>query len=142
MRAPVVESDREQTSRVGECLPNDPGGRAADGVVATVEARFGAVEVGDHDLNRNRRGRYASGGDRSTGEPAASPDRVPDPQARDHERDFLARQGCECREAGKRQQPILVQIPDRKEQQRTGEGNRVELVQCHPLGRREEQVGE
>ena len=56
MRAPVVEGDRADV-RVGECLPYDPCGRAADGVVATVEARFGAVEVGNHDLNRNRRRR-------------------------------------------------------------------------------------
>ena len=46
------------------------------------------------------------------------------------------------REHGEEEQAVLVQVPEREQQQWTGEGNRVELVQRQPLGRRVEQVDE
>ena len=41
-----------------------------------------------------------------------------------------------------RQQPVLVEVPEREEQQRACERDRVELVQGQPLGRWVEQVGQ
>ena len=59
-----------------------------------------------------------------------------------HERDLLlARRGGE-REQGEREQPFLVEVPEREEQERRRERDGMELVQRQPAGRRIEQVGE
>ena len=108
-----------------------------------VEGRAGTVvEVRDHDLDRDDGPDDARRRNRPAGEPPAPPHRVPDAEPRDDERDLLARQRCEQREQGERLQAVLVEVPDREEQQRTGQRDGVELVQRHPLGRRKEEVGE
>ena len=141
VRAAVIEGDRDQPAGIREELANDPRGRAADRVVASVEARRAVSEVRDDDVNRDPRGGDPCAGDRAAGEPTAAGERIPDAEPGDHERDLLARERGEQRKGREGQQPVLVEVPDPEEEQRTGEGDRVEFVERHPLGCRKEQVG-
>ncbi len=45
-------------------------------------------------------------------------------------------------QSGEGQQPVLVEVPDRSEQQRRGERHGMEVVEHEPLGGRVEEVGE
>ena len=117
--------------------------RAADLAVAGEEARSaGPVEVRDHDLDRDERDREPSGGDRGSLEPVPARNCVPEPEAGDDEADLLLADRCGQREQREGKQAVLVQVPHREQQQRAGEGDRMELVERQPLGRRVEQVGE
>jgi hypothetical protein len=70
------------------------------------------------------------------------PHRIPDPESCDDQPDLLLRRHRQDGEHGEGHQAVLVQVPEGEEQKRAGEGDRVELVQRQPLGRRVEQVDE
>ena len=75
---------------------------------------------------------------------AAAPvrDGVPEAEHRDHEADLLLRQARRSGAERERQQAILVEEPDRAEQERRRERDRVEVVDDEPLRRRIEEVDE
>jgi len=134
---------RDDLPRVGERGVHDATGRAADLAVAREEARrAGAVEVRDHDLDRDERRGDPGRGDGGSRPAAPVGERVPDPEARHHERDLLLRGRGDDRARRERQQPALVEEPDREEQQWARERDRVELVQRQPLRRGVDQVRE
>ena len=96
-----------------------------------------------HD-HRGRDDGYRGAEDRDHGARAAAPvgDCVPDAQHRDHEPDLLLRQARRPGAERERQQPVLVEEPDRAEEQRRCERDRVEVVDHEPLRRWVEEVHE
>ena len=66
----------------------------------------------------------------------------PHSQRRHGEADLLLRQAGERRRDPERDEPLLVEEPDRWKEQWCGERDRVEVVEDEPLGRRVEQVDE
>jgi hypothetical protein len=133
----------EERERIGERLLDDACGRSADGVVTVVEGgRVPVAEVRHDDGEIEGGQRDAGDGDRRTGEATAAGEREPDPEAGDGQRHFLLREGGEPEERQRRKEAPLVEVPDRVQQQRTRERDRVELVEREPLHRRVEQVGE
>src|SRR5205814_6042228 len=86
------EAGREEPPRVRHRCAQDPAWRAADLAVAREEARAArAVEVWDHDFDRDQRDGEAGRGDQCPLEPAAAGERVPEAEPRDHECDLLLR---------------------------------------------------
>ena len=132
----------EQAKRMRKRRLEDAAGRPPHLLVADVEVRRGAVEVRDDDLHRKRGRGDACRRDRPSDEPAPPRDRVPDAEAREHERDLLLRRrGCD-RAGCERQPALLVKEPEGEEQQRARERDRMELVQRQPARRGVEQIGE
>ena len=80
--------------------------------------------------------------DDEPGPPPAVRDRVPDPEHRHHEADLLLRQARRAGAEREGQQAVLVEEPDRAEQERRRERDRVEVVDDEPLRRRIEEVDE
>jgi hypothetical protein len=133
----------EKGERVGEGGLDDPARRASDGVVALVERRRGALtEVGDDDAEVKRAERDPAERHDRARHALSTREHVPDPQARNDERQLLFRQNGEGKERQGGEQPPLVEVPDRKGEQRAGECDRMELVQWKPLHRRVEEVDE
>lgn len=133
----------EERERIGERLLDDARGRSADGVVAVVEGgRVPVAEVGHDDGEVEGGQRDAGDGDRRTGEATAAGEREPDPEAGDGQRHLLLRHGGEPEERQRGDETVLVEVPDRVQQQRTRKCNGVELVECEPLHRGVEQVCE
>jgi len=121
----------------------DAARRTADLAVAPVEVRLRArVVVRDHDGDGNGRPDPCHGRDDRAGSPSSSPERVPDPEAGDDEGDLLLA-GCRCdREQCERNQPVLVEVPEREEQEAGRECDRVKLVERQPAGRWVQEVRE
>ena len=137
------ERGREDLPRVRDGRPEDPARRAAHLAVAREEARAsGPVEVRDHDLDRDQRDREPRERDGRSGQAPASRDRVPDAETRHYERDLLLGRRGEQRAGRERDQPVLVEEPDREQEQRARERDGMELVQRQPLRGRVEEVGE
>ena len=78
----------------------------------------------------------------SPGQPPSFADRVPDPETADGGRDLLLRRRGEQREHGEENQPVLVEEPDREQDQRNREADRVDPDRRErvELRRRVEQV--
>ena len=80
--------------------------------------------------------------DREAGAAAPVAECVPEPEDRDDEADLLLRQarrsGAEC----EGDEAPLVEVPDREEEKRGRERDRMEVVDDEPLRRRVEQVDE
>ena len=137
------ERGGDDLPRVGDRGAQDPAGRSADLVVAREEARAaGAVEVRDDDLDREGRDGDSAERDQCALDPSPAGERVPDPEPGDHEPDLLLGRHRGEREERERDQPVLVEVPEREQQERAGERDRVELVQRQPLRGRVEEVGE
>ena len=143
MKVARAEGRFEDAQRMLDRRLENASGRASDLAVAAVEVRLGAgVEVRYDDGNRDSAPRRSGERDRSPGDGSPVRDRVPHSEARDHERDLLLARRSGEREHGERQQPFLVEVPEREEQERRRERDGMELVQRQPTGRRIEQVGE
>ena len=133
---------REDAPGVRDRCLRDPARRPADRVVSPVERRVCArVEVWDDDRDGNRRDEQARSCDRRAGSPPAL-ERVPEPEAGDDESDLLLRRHRQDGEHREGEQAVLVEVPEREEEERAGERDRVELVQRQPLGRGVEEVDE
>jgi hypothetical protein len=89
-------------------------------------------------------GRYEDSGDRhrDAGAALAASQPVPDAEAGHDERDLFLGQYCESEKGQRREQPAFVQVPEPVEEQRTGEGHGVEVVEREPLHRGVEQEDE
>ena len=139
--APLVEGDGEEPAGIGHSGLEDPARRAADLVVAAVERGGSAfVEVGGHDPDRDRCHSDSRHGDDRSGHPAPPREGVPTSERSDDERDLLlaqARRRCEDREG---EEPVLVEVPDREQEEGSGQGDGMELVQRQPLDGRVEQI--
>ena len=133
----------EHAERVLDDRARDPGRGAADLGVAALERRPATGREVRHD---HRGGDHCDddpgGEDQETRAPPAVPERVPEPEHRDDEPDLLLRQAGGARAESEREQPVLVQEPDRGEQERRRERDGVEVVDDEPLRRRVEQVDE
>ena len=81
-------------------------------------------------------------GDRRARVPPAVGDGVPDAEHGHGEADLLLRQAGRTGAEGEGQQAVLVEEPDRAEQERRRERDGVEVVDDEPLGRRIEEVDE
>ena len=69
-------------------------------------------------------------------------ERVPEAEAGNDETDLLLGRDGKGGEDRERDQAALVEVPDRKQEQRARERDRMELVQRQLLGRRVEEVRE
>ncbi len=128
---------------MGEARADDPPGRPPDLAVARVEGRaLARPEVRDDDGDRDRRPRDPEGGHGQASRPAASRDREPQPEARDHERDLLAARRGRDRAGCERHPALLVEEPERVEEEGGRERDRVELVQRQPADGGVEEVGQ
>ena len=108
--------------------------RAADCGVATLEWRSGSRREVRHDhCDRHVRDRRAGQGDRGPCQPATSRQRIPGTHRRHGEPNLLLREAGEQREDGKRNDAILVEVPEGAEQERCGECHRMEVVHDEPL---------
>ena len=79
----------------------------------------------DDDEEVDERGRQPEREDRRADEPPAVRDRVPDAEAADGERDLLLRRGGEQRRDPERHETVVVEEPDREQDQRHREADRV-----------------
>ena len=141
--AAVVERDLQDVDRVREDHLHRLRGRAADILVAAVEAQRRAVpEVRRHEGD-DHGGQHQSG--RRDAEPelvVPAPERVPEPHPGHDQRHLLARRARDESKDAEQHEPVFVQKPEGVEQQRTGECPGVELVEREPLQGRIDQVDE
>jgi hypothetical protein len=96
--------------------------------------------VGHDDPDRDRRPHQRDRGDRTADGRLPAAQRVPDPDARDHERHVLLGGGGEDPEDQRGDEPVLVEEPDRVEEERDRQRDGMEVVQRVPLDRRIEEV--
>src|SRR6266545_8424243 len=96
----------------------------------------------DYDGERDRAPRETRGSNRRSGAATPAREHVPDSQGGDDQRDLLLRRRREEGEYREGPEPILVECPDRREQQWRRERDGMELVQRRPRRRRIEEVGE
>ena len=94
----------------------------------------------DDDGGRDCRPRDAGYDDRSACCPPPPRERVPDAEARNDERDLLLAGRSGNRAERERKEAVLVEKPERVQQQRRRKRNRMELVQRQPARGRVEQV--
>ena len=117
--------------------------RPADGVVAAGERRPASRRVvRDDDGRCDHRHDRSGGEDDEPCPPPSVPERVPDAEHRDDEPHLLLGQARGDGAERERQQAVLVEKPDRPEQERRRERDRMEVVDHEPLRRRVEQVDE
>src|SRR5207302_4037944 len=103
---------------------------AADVAVPAVEARCAAVvEVRHDDADGEREPESSGGDDPGPDRRPATGDCVPDPEPGDDEGDLLLRRCSEDGEHGEGHEAVVVQVAEGEEEQRAGEGDRMELVQ-------------
>ena len=79
----------------------------------------------DDDDEVDERGREPERDDRGADEPPAVGDRVPDAETADGKRDLLLRGGGEQRRDPERDEAVVVEEPDREQDQRHREADRV-----------------
>ena len=129
----MVERDAEQRPRVVQRC-------RASLAVAPDEGCLPAAEMRDHERDRDERPDDARGRDRQTLAPSAAGERVPDAEPGDHERHVLAADRGHEGEHRERNEPVLVEVPEREQQRRRRERTGMELVQREPRRRRVDEV--
>jgi hypothetical protein len=133
----------DQNERVGERGLDDPRRRAADRGVALVESRSGSLaEVRDDDPEVEGAAHDSAYRQQRAGNAVPSREGVPDAEPCDDERQLLLRYHGQCEEGRGGKQPLLVEVPDREDEQRARRRHRVEFVERKPLHRGIEQVDE
>ena len=121
--------------RVRHQRRDDAARRPAHRVQAAVEGADVPGEVRDHDVEREHGPGDTQHGQRRAEDPATVPDRVPDGDSGEHERNVLLRARRQKSEEHALDGSILVEEPHAVEEEGKGERDGVDVVERVPTGR-------